>query len=247
EEAAQGVVEHIEDALGPAAFDRRTVRAEVDRDAVGDEPVSGHPDPESLPYGASPPVAGDHVPCVHAALGTGLDVPRGGEDALGDLREIRQLGEVAKLGAELQRARAQDRLERVLREEEAASRADKLDSGIEAWDVLCDLGARERLDRRDAPVRVVLLLGGAADGVLDARGAEHLEGPQVKVRGARVDRGSSVTLDRERADSVQAEEHRGREADEAAADDQNRHALSCRRAIDAAMHSAASTDWPSPC
>lgn len=129
---------------------------------------------------------------------------RGGEDAVGDLREIRQLGEVAKLGAELQRARAQDRLERVLREEEAASRADKLDSGIEAWDVLRDLRARERLDRRDAAVRVVLLLGGAADGVLDARGAEHLEGPQMNVRGAWVDRGSSVTLDRERADSVQA-------------------------------------------
>ena len=120
--------------------------------------MSDHLDAESLPHGAAPAIAGDEVLRVHGALDAGFDVSRRGEHAVGDLLAARQLGEVAKLGPELERARAEDRLERLLREEQPAARADELHARVEARDVLGDLGAGERLDRRDAPVGVVLLL-----------------------------------------------------------------------------------------
>ena len=43
----------------------------------------------------------------------------------------------------------------------------------------------------------------------------------LEVTGARVDGGAGVALGGDRADAVAAEQHRGREADEAAADDQD--------------------------
>ena len=120
--------------------------------------MSHHPDAESLPHLAAPAVAGDDVLCVHSTLQPGLDVPCRGDDAVGDLLEVRQLGEIAKLRAELERPRAEDRLERLLRQEEPPARADELDSSVEARYVAGDLVAGKRLHRRDAAIGVVLLL-----------------------------------------------------------------------------------------
>ena len=62
----------------------------------------------------------------------------------------------------------------------------------------------------------------------------------MKVCGARVHRRSTVTLDGERADPVQAEEHRGGESDHAAAGDQDGNALLDRRGVATAGHHTAS-------
>ena len=60
------------------------------------------------------------------------------------------------------------------------------------------------------------------DRGLEAGGAHQLERAQVEVPGARVDRGPAVALDHERAHAVVGEEQRRRQADHAAADDQDR-------------------------
>ena len=81
--------------------------------------------------------------------------------------------------------------------------------------------AGERLDVVDAAVRVVLLLSPAADRLLKTGRAEDLHRAELEVARARVDRGARVPLNRQAADSVEPQEQRGREADKAAADDQD--------------------------
>ena len=68
-----------------------------------------------------------------------------------------------ELGAELLGPGAQDRLERVLVDEQPHGRAELLDPGVEVREVARDLAAGERLDVVDPAVRVVLLLALAPD------------------------------------------------------------------------------------
>src|ERR671933_75598 len=85
--------------------------------------------------------------------------------------------------------------------------------------------ARPRLDRDDAARRAVRLRGLRAHSLLQPHLAQRLHGAELEVAGARVDRRAGVALDRQRRDAVVAEQHGGRQADHAAADDQDRDLL----------------------
>jgi hypothetical protein len=122
---------------------------------------------------------------------------------------------------ELERALAQDRLERVLVDEHAHRRAEALDALVELVHVGGELAAGERLDGDDAAGRAVGLRRLGAHAVLEPHLAQQLHRAQLEVPGARVDRGAGVALGRQRRDAVVAQQHRGRQPHEAAADDQD--------------------------
>ena len=71
--------------------------------------------------------------------------------------------------------------------------------------------------------RLELLARLLAHLVLDAGRAEHFERAHVEEGGARQLRAAAQPLDRERGDAVLGEKHRGRQADQASAGDQNRN------------------------
>ena len=155
-------------------------------------------------------------------LGTaGIEIAQSRGDPGGVLRQRRALHPVAKLGAELLGPGPEDRLERVLVDEQPHGRAELLDARVQVREVARDLAPGERLDVVDAAVGVVLLLPLAPDLLLEPGRAKDLDRAQLEVAGARVDRRARMSLDRQAADPVEAEEQRGREADQAAADDQN--------------------------
>ena len=59
------------------------------------------------------------------------------------------------------------------------------------------------------------------DDVLEAHLAEHLHRPQLEMPRARMDCRATVAFDRQRRHTEVAEQHRGRQPDQAAADDQD--------------------------
>jgi len=68
---------------------------------------------------------------------------------------------------------------------------------------------------------VVLLLALAADRLLEPGCAQDLDRAELEVAGARMDRCARMALDRQAADPMQAQEQRGRQADQTPADDQD--------------------------
>ena len=112
-------------------------------------------------------------------------------------------------------------LKRILVDEQAYGGAELLDPGVQVGEVARDLAAGERLDVVDAAVRVVLLLTPAADRLLEPGRPQDLDRAQLEVTRARVDRRAGVPLDGQATDPVEPQEQRGRQPDEAAADDQD--------------------------
>src|SRR5262249_42620316 len=72
----------------------------------------------------------------------------------------------------------------------------------------------------------------AAHLLLDAGGAEHLEGAHVEEGGARQRRDAALPFHRQRRDSVLREEHGGRQADQTASCQQHRDLVRSIRSID---------------
>ena len=224
EEPAQDRVRDVVDALVAPLEQRGQVDlgAEVDRDAVRQQAVAAHGDPELLAHWAAVPIRSDHILGANGRLGTAaIEIAQGRGDPGVVLRQRRALHPVAKLGAELLGPGPEDRLERVLVDEQPHGRAELFDARVQVREVARDLATRERLDVVDAAVGVVLLLPLAPDLLLEAGRAKDLDRAQLEVAGARVDRRARVSLDRQAADPVKPQEQRGREADQAAADDQD--------------------------
>ena len=84
------------------------------------------------------------------------------------------------------------------------------------------LFARKGFDRHDGAVLDKLLIGFLPDNLLDADGSEDLHCSLCDLRGARMDRGSPMMLDCQRADSVMGEQQRSGHSDQTAAHDQYR-------------------------
>src|SRR5207248_2883748 len=102
---------------------------------------------EPLANRAAPAVAGHEILGVDAPLFAAVDRTRDADHAVVSLLEAHKLRGVAELGAQPSRVFTQDRLERLLREEQPPRRAHRLYAGIEARDVLGDLLAGKRFDR----------------------------------------------------------------------------------------------------
>ena len=215
------------DALVPVRQERPEIgqRAEVDGDAVRQQAVAAHADAEPFADRAAVPVGRDDVPRPDRTLRPALQVADDRRDAVRVPVQRRALGAVPQPRAEPGGPDAQDGLERVLVDEQPHRRAELVDAGVEVREVVRDLPAGQRLDVVDPAVRRVLLLGFAPDGVLEPGRAQDLHRAEVEVAGLGVDRGARVPLDRQHLDSVPAQEQRGRQADQAAADDQYGHIL----------------------
>ena len=187
--------------------------------------MAAHADAQPRAHRAAVAVRGDDVARAHRALVPGVEVAQRDRHAVVVLLDGDRLGAVADRRAELERALAQERLERVLVDEDADGRAEALDALVELLDVGGELAAGERLDRDDAARRAVGLQRLRAHALLEPDLAEHLHRAQLEVAGARMDRGAGVALHRQRRHAVVAEQHGGRQAHQAAADDQDRDLL----------------------
>ena len=93
--------------------------------------------------------------------------------------------------------------------------------GVDVRDVVGDLAAGQRLDGVQPAIGVVELQRRGTHPVLDAGDAHQLDRAQLEVAGARMDGRAVVLLDRQHVDTVLGEEHRRRQPDQAAADDQH--------------------------
>ena len=202
---------------------------EVDGDAPRQQAVPLHLDPEAVARRAAVAVGGDDVPRADLALLAGVEVPQRGGDPVVVLLERDDLGAVAQVGPELERLLPQDRLEHVLVQEQPRRGRQPLDALVEVGDVDRVLLAGQRLDGVDAAARVVHAQRRLAGALLEPRLAQDLHRADLEVTGARVDGGAGVALGGDRADAVAAEQHRGRQADQAAADDQDWCLLSMGR------------------
>ena len=166
-------------------------------------------------------VGRDHVFRPHRVGLAADDIPDVGGNAAGVLLERNKLGCIAHRRAELFGARANERLQALLRHEQSGGRTDRGDALVEVGDIGRDLPAGERLDGVDAAVRIELLLGGSPHPALQSDGAQHLEGAQMKMPGTRMDGGAVVTLDRQVRHAVPGQECRGGQPDQAPADDKD--------------------------
>jgi hypothetical protein len=96
-----------------------------------------------------------------------------------------------------------------------------LDALVEVGHVRRELAAGERLHGVDPAPRVVHPQRRRARGLLEAELPEDLHRADLEVARAGVDRGAGMALDRQGRDAVVAEQRRGREPDQAAADDED--------------------------
>ena len=97
-----------------------------------------------------------------------------------------------------------------------------LDSFVDEAEVPVELVAAEAVDGDDRAVLDELPRGGLLDLLLQTDCAVRLHGALVDEGGPRVDGCAAVALEDERGHAVMAEEHRGRQPDQTAADDQDR-------------------------
>ena len=225
EEPAQLRVVHVDDALVAVAQQLGAVGAEVDGDAARELRMAAHADAQPRARRAAIAVRGDDVARAHLALVPGVEVAQRDRRAVVVLIDGDRLGAVADRRAELERALAQNRLERVLVDEDADGGAEALDALVELLDVGGELASRERLDRDDAARRAVGLQRLRAHPLLEPHLADHLHRAQLEVSRARMDRRARVALHRQRRHAVVAEQHGRRQTHQAAADDQDRDLL----------------------
>jgi hypothetical protein len=111
----------------------------------------------------------------------GVEVAQRDRRAVVVLLDGDRLGAVADRRAERERALADDRLERVLVDEDADGRAEALDALVELVDVGGELASGERLDRDDAARRAVGLERLRAHPLLEPHLADHLHRAQLEV------------------------------------------------------------------
>ena len=78
-------------------------------------------------------------------------------------------------------------------------------------------------DGHDCAVLHKLLIGFLAHDLFDADRPEDFHRSLVDLRRSRMDRGSPMVFDGERTDAVMPEEHRRRQSNKTAADNQNRN------------------------
>ena len=225
-------VDHAE----PAVADQRAdVGAEVDRDAVREAAVPGSRDPELLPRRAPGAVSGDDVARAHRPLRAVLAAAHDRDHAVGVLLERDDLAGVFEPRAERGCMTLQDRLEPDLRDEEPRRRAQVLDALVDLAEVPVELLPAERLDRHDRAVLDELGGGGLLDLRLQAEAAVDLDAALAHERRPRMNRGAGMPLDDERRNAAGRQEQRGREPDQAAADDQDRRLVRHCRAPAAAV------------
>ena len=187
--------------------------------------MAAHADAQPRAHRAAIAVRGDDVARAHLALVPGVEVAQRDRRAVVVLIHGDRLGAVADRRAELERALAQQRLERVLVDEDADGGAEALDALVELLDVGGELAPRERLDRDDAARRAVGLQRLRAHPLLEPHLADHLHRAQLEVARARMDRRARVALHRQRRHAVVAEQHGRRQTHQAPADDQDRDLL----------------------
>jgi hypothetical protein len=120
------------DALVPAFQQRPEIgqRPEVDGDAVRQQAMAVHADAEPFADRAAVSVGRDDVLRPHPTLRPALQIPDDRRDAVRVLLQRRALGAVPQPSAELGGPGAQDRLERVLVDEQPHRRAELLDPGV---------------------------------------------------------------------------------------------------------------------
>ena len=222
EEAAQLRVVDVDHALVAVLQQRRAVGAEVDRDAVRQDPVALHADAEPRPHRTAVAVGGDHVAGADRVLLVGLEVVQRHRRTIVILLERRRLDAIAYGRAERHRFLAQDRLEHVLVDEHAHRRAESLDALVELLHERGELLAGQRLDRDDPADGVVGLGRRLAHRPLEPDLAQHLRRAELEVSRARVNRSAGMALDDERGDAQIAEQQGARQPDQAPADDQHR-------------------------
>ena len=184
-----------------------------------------HADAEPLAGGAAVAVGRDHVLRAHGTFGPGPEIVDDRRDTVRVLRQRCAFGLVTEPRAEFLGPGPEYRLQRVLVDEQPDRGAELIHPGVEVREVVRDLPAGQRLDVVDPAVRRVLLFRLPADGVLEPHRAQDLHGPQVEMAGPGVDCRPGVPLDRQHVDSVPAQEQRGRQANQAAAHDQDGHIL----------------------
>src|SRR5690606_25887105 len=148
------------------------------------------------PAGAAPaPVRRDHVIRANHAFLAAVEIADDGADAFTVVPEARHLRAIAQLGAELLGAPAQNRLEHVRVDEEAARGAAAVDARIEIRDEPRQLLAGQRLDGHDAALGIVGLARFLPRLGLETRLAQNLYRADLEVAGARMNRRAGVALD----------------------------------------------------
>jgi hypothetical protein len=172
-------------------------------------------------------VRAEQILSAQLVLLAGVGILHGQRDAVGVLLDPDRLLPVEHLGAGGFGAAAQDRLEPGLGDEQPPAGAERIDALVEARDDVGELLAGERIHDDQRAFRLELLARLLAHLVLDPGRAEHFERAHVEERSARKLRAAAQALHRERGNSVLGEEHRGRQADQAAAGDQYGHVTSC--------------------
>ena len=211
-------VDHAEVAIPHQPAD---IGPEVDRDAVREAAVAENANSEPLADRAVRTVGCDHVPGSHGSLRPAVSRVHDHRHAVAVLLQRGGLGCVLDPRSQTLRGSEQDRLEPDLRDEEPRRRADLLDALVDEAEVPVELLPAEALDGHDRPVLDELPCCRLLDLVLQADRAVRLDRALVDQCGARVDRGAAVPLDDERGHTVMPEEHRRRQSDEAASDDQD--------------------------
>ncbi len=221
EESLEARAEDVDDAQVAIAHQRAHVGPEVDRDAVREAPVAELLDAEPLADRAVGAVRCDEIEAAHAALRPGVARPDDDGHARVVLLDGGGLRRVPDLRSEAFRGAEQDGLEPDLRDEDPLRGAEVLHAFVDEAEVPVELLPAEAVDGHDRAVLDELPRGRLLDLLLQADGAIRLHRALVDERGPRVDRGAAVALEDERRDAVMSEEHRCRQPDEAAADDQD--------------------------
>ncbi len=221
EEPGQLRVVDVDDAEVAAGEQVVDVALEVDREAVGKAAVPGHRDPELPPHAAVRAVRGDEVVGDDDLFLTALAPAEHRPHVVSALVERDEVGAEQVLGTELGRAPPQDGLKPDLGDEQARRGAQVLDSLVVRAVEVLELLAAEALDRHDRAALLELARRGPFDLLLETDGAQDLHRPLVERGRARMDRRADVALHHEVRHSVLCEEHGGRQADEAAADDED--------------------------
>jgi len=116
----------------------------------------------------------------------------------------------------------QQRLQKLLRDEDTDCRADVPDSLVQVGNEVGDFFARKRFGRHHRAVLVELLGGLLHHDLLDAHRTEDFHGALMNQGRARMNCCAAMVLYRECANSVMGQQQRGGHSHQAAADNKDR-------------------------
>ena len=185
--------------------------------------MAAQPDAEAVAHRALAPVRTDDVASADRPLRSRLAIPDESGRSVLVLVERDQLRRVLEPRAELVGVPAEDRLEPDLGDEQPGRRAQGLVALVDVAEVVLELLAGQALDRDDRAVLLELEVGRLDDLRFEADASVDLDRPLVEHRRPRVDRRARVPLDGQRRDALRGQKERGRQPDQAAADDQDRN------------------------